>query len=28
MQARLSEITTDLDQKLQRWEQLLSRSES
>ena len=28
MQARLSEITADLDQKLQRWEQLLSRSES
>jgi ATP-binding cassette subfamily F protein uup len=28
MQARLSEITADLDQKLQRWERLLSRSES
>ena len=28
MQARLTEITADLDQKLQRWEQLLSRSES
>jgi ATP-binding cassette subfamily F protein uup len=28
MQARLSEITTQLEQKLQRWEQLLSRSES
>jgi ATP-binding cassette subfamily F protein uup len=28
MQARLSEITADLDQKLQRWELLLSRSES
>ncbi|MEA9601742.1 ATP-binding cassette domain-containing protein [Polynucleobacter sp. MG-28-Ekke-A2] len=28
MQARLSEITADLDQKLQRWEQLLSLSES
>jgi ATP-binding cassette subfamily F protein uup len=28
MQARLSEITADLDLKLQRWEQLLSRSES
>ena len=28
MQARLSEITADLDQKLQRWEQLLSRSEA
>ena len=28
MQARLSEITAELDQKLQRWEQLLSRSES
>ena len=28
MQARLSEITADLDQKLQRWGQLLSRSES
>jgi ATP-binding cassette subfamily F protein uup len=28
MQARLSELTTDLDQKLQRWEQLLSRAES
>jgi ATP-binding cassette subfamily F protein uup len=28
MQARLSEITADLDQKLQRWEQLLSRSGS
>ena len=28
MQARLSEITADLDQKLQRWEQLLSRSET
>ncbi len=28
MQARLSEITANLDQKLQRWEQLLSRSES
>lgn len=28
MQARLSEITADLDQKLHRWEQLLSRSES
>jgi len=26
MQARLSEITTDLDQKLQRWELLLERS--
>jgi ATP-binding cassette subfamily F protein uup len=28
MQARLSEITADLDIKLQRWELLLSRSES
>ena len=28
MQARLSEITEQLDQKLQRWETLLSRSES
>ena len=28
MQARLSEITEKLEQKLQRWEQLLSRSES
>lgn len=28
MQARLSEITKQLEQKLQRWEQLLSRSES
>jgi len=28
MQARLSQITAELDQKLQRWEQLLSRSES
>ena len=28
MQARLTEITEQLDQKLQRWEQLLSRSES
>jgi ATP-binding cassette subfamily F protein uup len=28
MQARLSEITADLDTKLQRWELLLSRSES
>ncbi|WP_114689828.1 ATP-binding cassette domain-containing protein [Polynucleobacter necessarius] len=28
MQARVSEITSDLDLKLQRWEQLLSRSES
>jgi ATP-binding cassette subfamily F protein uup len=28
MQARLSEITELLEQKLQRWEQLLSRSES
>ena len=28
MQARLSEITAVLDQKLQRWEQLLSRSET
>ncbi len=28
MQARLSEITADLEQKLQRWEQLLSKSES
>jgi ATP-binding cassette subfamily F protein uup len=28
MQARLSEITADLDVKLQRWELLLSRSES
>ncbi|QKM64496.1 ABC transporter ATP-binding protein [Polynucleobacter tropicus] len=28
MQARLSEITDRLDQKLQRWEALLSRSES
>jgi ATP-binding cassette subfamily F protein uup len=28
MQARLSEITADLDLKLQRWELLLSRSES
>jgi ABC transport system ATP-binding/permease protein len=28
MQARLTEITKQLDQKLQRWEQLLSRSES
>ena len=28
MQARLSEITAYLDQKLQRWEQLLSRSEA
>ena len=27
MQARLSEITEQLEQKLQRWEQLLSRSE-
>jgi ATP-binding cassette subfamily F protein uup len=28
MQARLTEITGQLDQKLQRWELLLSRSES
>ena len=28
MQARLTEITEQLDQKLQRWEQLLGRSES
>jgi ATP-binding cassette subfamily F protein uup len=28
MQARLSEITDQLEQKLQRWEALLSRSES
>jgi ATP-binding cassette subfamily F protein uup len=28
MQARLTEITEQLDKKLQRWEQLLSRSES
>jgi ATP-binding cassette subfamily F protein uup len=28
MQARLSQITADLDIKLQRWEFLLSRSES
>ena len=28
MQARLTEITEQLEQKLQRWEQLLSRSES
>ncbi len=28
MQARLTEITSQLDQKLQRWELLLSRSES
>jgi ATP-binding cassette subfamily F protein uup len=28
MQARLSEITEQLEHKLQRWEQLLSRSES
>jgi ATP-binding cassette subfamily F protein uup len=28
MQARLSEITEQLEQKLQRWEGLLSRSES
>ena len=28
MQARLSEITEQFEQKLQRWEQLLSRSES
>jgi ATP-binding cassette subfamily F protein uup len=28
MQARLTEITAQLDQKLQRWELLLSRSES
>ncbi len=28
MQARLSEITAQLEQKLQRWEQLVSRSES
>ena len=28
MQARLSEITAELDIKLQRWELLLSRSES
>ena len=28
MQARLTEITNQLEQKLQRWEQLLSRSES
>jgi ATP-binding cassette subfamily F protein uup len=28
MQARLTEITEQLDQKLQRWEKLLSRSES
>jgi len=28
MQARLTEITDQLEQKLQRWEQLLSRSES
>jgi ATP-binding cassette subfamily F protein uup len=28
MQARLTEITQQLDQNLQRWEQLLSRSES
>jgi len=28
MQARLTEITLQLDQNLQRWEQLLSRSES
>jgi ATP-binding cassette subfamily F protein uup len=28
MQARLTEITEQLDQKLQRWEKLISRSES
>jgi hypothetical protein len=28
MQARLIEITSQLDQKLQRWEMLLSRSEA
>ena len=28
MQARLTEITEQLDQKLQRWEKLLSRAES
>jgi len=28
MQARLTEITADLDQKLQRWESLLARSEA
>jgi len=28
MQARLTEITECLEQNLQRWEQLLSRSES
>ena len=28
MQARLSEITADLDQKLQRWEFLLARAEA
>ena len=28
MQARLSDLTADLDQKLQRWELLLSRSEA
>jgi ATP-binding cassette subfamily F protein uup len=28
MQARLTEITAQLDQKLQRWELLLSRSEA
>ena len=28
MQARLTEITADLDQKLQRWEWLLARSEA
>ncbi|SNX29320.1 ATP-binding cassette, subfamily F, uup [Polynucleobacter meluiroseus] len=28
MQARLSEVTSDLEKKLQRWEQLLSRSEA
>ena len=28
MQARLTEITALLEEKLQRWEQLLTRSES
>ena len=28
MQARLTELTADLDIKLQRWELLLSRSEA
>ena len=28
MQARLSEITADLEQKMQRWESLLQRAEA